>query len=180
MPRYETISMLRDQRAGDVSGGVPYLSTEDARASYLVTVIPLDAVTPGSKSGRLFLGRKPLLRRLDTSDGTSPMGKYLFVMDGEGRVFAGSSAQVDKHSAFLAGAPVAAAGLIVVEAGRLVAVEDESGHYMPPQDYLNQFLTEMVLRGVDRLGVKIVYHGSTKATIAANLRRTGRRGLQRE
>ena len=104
MPKYQTISMLRGAglEQDRLEGNVPYLTPAE-RAPYEVTVILLDTVTPGSKSGRLFQGRKPVMKRMDTSDGTNPAGKYLFVMDGDGRVFAAPARAVVHHSAFLAG-----------------------------------------------------------------------------
>ena len=154
MAKYQTINMLRAAglEQDRLEGNVPYL-TPAKRAPYEVTVILLDTVTPGSKSGRLFQGRKPVMQRMDTSDGTNPVGKYLFVMDGDGRVYAAPARAVVHHSAFLAGGPVAAAGLLEVDHGRLTGADNDSGHYKPPIEFLDQFLREMGSRGVDLAGV---------------------------
>jgi len=165
MPKYETMPMLRSGKAKDEEpdAHVPYMTTAGERARYKVTVVLIDTVNPGSKSGRLFQGEKPLLRRMDTSDGTNPGGRYLFVMDGDGNIYAGPNHEVNHHSAFLAGGPVAAAGHIEVDNGRLVGADNDSGHYWPPHEFLQQFAQEVASRGVDPLGLTLRKVGQTKA-----------------
>ena len=61
-----------------------------------------------------------------------------------GAVLAGAADddEVKHHSAFLAGQPVAAAGLWGVKNGQLTRINSESGHYQPPGDYCEQILQE--------------------------------------
>lgn len=53
------------------------------------------------------------------------------------------------HSSFLAGAPVAAAGELKVEKGVVELLSNESGHYLPPAEYLLQVAKEFIRRGAD-------------------------------
>jgi hypothetical protein len=70
------------------------------------------------------------------------------VMDKAGRMYAGPSSEVVRHSSFLAGNPVAAAGLIQAENGKVTGLFNESGHYQVPQDYFNQLEKELGRNGV--------------------------------
>lgn len=88
----------------------------------------------------------------------------IFVMDADGRIFMMKEVGHregelrEHHSSFLAGAPVAAAGGMKVHLGRLVTIDNDSGHYKTPAAYLDQALIELKKRGaqVDGVGVEIV------------------------
>ena len=55
------------------------------------------------------------------------------------------------HSSMVAGAPVAAAGQMVVHKGRLLKVSNESGHFAPPPSCLTPLLARMSEMGVASL-----------------------------
>jgi hypothetical protein len=158
MAKYKVIGMLRsglEKEIGDsLFGGLPapYL-LQQQRAVHLVTV----ATGLLQQQGNL----------LDTGAAINPVGAYIYVMDGDGRIYAAPSTVVQHHSAFLAGNPVAAAGEITVAHGRLTDVDDRSGHYMPPIDYSKQFLKELKSRGVAVDGIQVNYHGTKKKVLKA-------------
>jgi hypothetical protein len=76
----------------------------------------------------------------------------IFVMSPEGRIYFAPGGTVKRgqfqHSSFLAGAPVAAAGEMVVVNGEIRALSRRSGHYWPSQENAMQFLSELARRGV--------------------------------
>jgi len=96
---------------------------------------------------------------LDTSDGSLPSSEgvrqggvrvYIYVMDVQGNIYVSDSAPgVFHHSSFLAGQPVAAAGEISVVNGRLMLINDYSGHYLPTDVNNQQVVTELRRRGVE-------------------------------
>jgi YD repeat-containing protein len=90
--------------------------------------------------------------RLDT--GGSP---FMIVLAPDGELYAAqgdySSDVKVHHSSFLAGAPVAAAGEVVVQDGKVVRVTSRSGHYKPPMCLLDQLRAELERRGVELDGV---------------------------
>jgi len=82
--------------------------------------------------------------------GNSNNGKLIFVMDPQGRVFAGEPRLMEfHHSSLLAGEPVAAAGELMVVDGMVVSHSRQSGHYKPDQIHHDQFKDEMKSRGLD-------------------------------
>jgi RHS repeat-associated protein len=114
---------------------VEYLMSDAERAQYEVTV----------KNGLLHDAKGNLL---DTAD--SNEGKYIFVMDPQGKIFAGSPRIFEfHHSSFFAGAPVAAAGEIEVANGMLLMNDNNSGHYKPANEHNDQFIQELADRGID-------------------------------
>jgi hypothetical protein len=71
----------------------------------------------------------------------------LFVMDGEGQIYVAPQRVVEHHSCFLAGRPVASAGVIGFnENGFVSYLTAASGHYAPPRDYFGQVVTELKKR----------------------------------
>lgn len=114
---------------------VEYLMTEAERAKYEVFV----------KDGLLHDSSGNLL---DT--GGARDGKYIFVMDPQGRIFAGAPRIFEfHHSSFLAGSKVAAAGEIEVASGMLLMHDNNSGHYKPTDMHNDQFVNELKERGHD-------------------------------
>jgi hypothetical protein len=79
---------------------------------------------------------------------------FLYVMDGTGNIFSGPASEVQHHSSFLSGQPVAAAGMWQVLQGNVIEINGDSGHYAPPGDFSAQFTTELAKRGVPLTGVK--------------------------
>ena len=71
-------------------------------------------------------------------------------MDPQGRIYAGEPRLMEfHHSSFLAGAPVAAAGELMVVDGMVVSHSRQSGHYKPEEIHHQQFKQEMKERGLD-------------------------------
>lgn len=175
MATYKTLGMMKDAGMGkDVNGymsggvGVPYLLAAD-RKQYLIEVSPHGRLTQGGF----------LLNTLGT-----PQKLFIFVMDGDGKIYSANKSKVQHHSSFLAGGPAAAAGHWRVEYGALQYVCNQSGHYQPPFDYTQQILVELKKRGVDVSGVEADWSGmntknmvkvTTKKNIAFN--RIGPQGV---
>lgn len=72
-------------------------------------------------------------------------------MDRHGDLYASNNHEVGKfhHSSFLAGGPVAGAGELNVVDGRLKFVSDQSGHYKPDPEYLQQVVDNLKKAGID-------------------------------
>ncbi|MCP3880489.1 MAG: hypothetical protein GY701_19180 [Sulfitobacter sp.] len=79
---------------------------------------------------------------------------YLFVMDGQGKIYSANKAKVVHHSSLLAGNPAAAAGMMTVKNGQLTYIRNYSGHYTPTREYTKQFVKELKSRGVDFKPIK--------------------------
>jgi len=84
-------------------------------------------------------------------------GMATYVMDENGRIYYTRFPILTQfhHSSFLAGGPVAAAGEIKIIKGKLVKINNASGHYKPGADLLSQVITELSLRGYQPQGVEI-------------------------
>jgi hypothetical protein len=69
----------------------------------------------------------------------------IYVMSSDGVIYfrQGHDPYEFHHSSFLAGAPVAAAGEIIIENGRIVMVNNRSGHYRASFAHIFQFLLEL-------------------------------------
>jgi len=68
-------------------------------------------------------------------------GRYLFVMDPQGNLFAADiTTRNFKHSSFTRGKEVAFAGTFQVDKGKLVHLNNESGHYLPTSTFMDQLL----------------------------------------
>jgi len=114
-------------------------------------------------------------------------GEHIFVMDGEGQVFAkeGQAAlnQMDDtargvhvhHSSFLAGEAVAGAGEMKVDKqGFINEITDRSGHYKPGENQTTQTLNELENQGVNLNNVKFTMdRGEDKTKGMANEYRQG-------
>lgn len=74
----------------------------------------------------------------------------IFVMDPQGRFYFSLSSQeaVFHHSSFLAGGAISAAGHLEFDRGKLVHVNNASGHYKPPAITNYFVLMELIKRGV--------------------------------
>jgi hypothetical protein len=132
------------------SPGVTYLD-EAAREARRTTI--RDGIVYDS-SGNPF----------DTSNGVSAFGpnhggRAIFVMDEHGNLYASTfqKYRVFHHSSFLAGAPVAGAGELVVKNGRIELLSDCSGHYQPGQARTQQVLHQLASQGIrlDASGVQL-------------------------
>lgn len=125
--------------------GVVRYFTEEERKRFLIgvagqllyqgegnTTIPFDT----TQTGKNALGSE---------------GMAIFVMDRKGSIYSSRTqrAGVIHHSSLLAGGNVAAAGEISVDNGRLKMVTNQSGHYMPNDTAIVNFLREIRKRGVE-------------------------------
>jgi hypothetical protein len=131
--------------------------TNPYRAFYPHTV---HYMTPAEREEhRLFVDADGHLRsagdgRLyDTTSGVSAWsggGQAIFVMDGSGNLYATLDQRVGHthHSSLLGGEPVAGAGEIEVEDGRLVSMTNQSGHYRP-----TMAMNDRVLRSLREQGL---------------------------
>ena len=73
------------------------------------------------------------------------------------------------HSTLLAGAPVIAAGEMLIDTGELISISNESGHYRPPPSSLDVADRILALMGVD---VSLLEHYAVSARhVRAQLRR---------
>ncbi|WP_280503310.1 sigma factor-like helix-turn-helix DNA-binding protein, partial [Nocardia farcinica] len=113
-------------------------------------------LTPEEReAARVFIGPDGRLYR--AVDGT-PFHSYRtgegrrteFVMDGHGNLYADRSriGRRMMHSSFLAGAAVAAAGMIEVHAGRVLFLDNRSGHYRPGMPEIVAALRWLTGRGL--------------------------------
>ncbi len=64
------------------------------------------------------------------------------------------------HSSFLAGGPVACAGEMVIEDGRIIELTNMSGHYRPPPFTLDAVRERLVEMGVDVEGMVVAPVGA--------------------
>lgn len=63
---------------------------------------------------------------------TDELSKWIFVVDLRGTMFLGRKRKgLFHHSSFVAGAPIFAAGKIMIKHGRIIAIEPHSGHFKP-------------------------------------------------
>ncbi|GAB9464560.1 hypothetical protein Gpo141_00001989 [Globisporangium polare] len=63
---------------------------------------------------------------------TDELSKWIFVVDLAGTMFLGRKRKgVFHHSSFVSGAPIFAAGKIMIKHGRVIAIEPHSGHFKP-------------------------------------------------
>lgn len=98
-------------------------------------------------------------------------GRYIFVMDGQGRIYAGENFhKVQHHSSFLGGGAVAAAGELQASGGSLTRVSNMSGHYRPGPGYLWQAIVQMASQGVDMSGVSAQIAGVGEMNAAEFMR----------
>ena len=107
-----------------------------------------------SKDGTLRWSNGSRISTRSRNYGHSGMG--IFVMDNEGNIYL----HVDyknqyngegyiRHSSFLSGLPISAAGELLIENGILKTVTRKSGHYTPSKSINNQLLHHLENEGVD-------------------------------
>lgn len=139
--------------APQVRNPVRYLNNAQERAPHKLYV--RRSLRAGFQK-RIYVGGYGIFRgrRFDTTNGHtlhSGAGGAIFVMSGNGTLYASTRHGPGgfKHSSFLAGNPVAAAGEMVVNKGKLTFINNESGHYTPSGTLVTQALTELRARGLD-------------------------------
>lgn len=79
----------------------------------------------------------------------------IFVMDKDGRIFAGEHKTLQfHHSSFVSGASVGASGHIHIVDGRLIQIDNNSGHYKDPSSN-RKVIKELRARGLNPSEVKV-------------------------
>ena len=86
--------------------------------------------------------------------------KSIYVMDIEGNIFVESNNTgiVKHHSAFFDGNPVASAGSIIIIQGKIIFLDNRSGHYQPSKNFLTQLVQRFQELGVDLKNTTIEYN----------------------
>ena len=157
---------LLDTYHGEEQRGVKYLtSNERAQARLYVAdgllldfnKIPLNQKhnRPHTESLSSFPEQPPRALALER-------GFAIYVMDAEGQISISFEAEPHRfhHSSLAAGAPIAAAGEMIIFAGKLYAINNRSGHYRPPPLALERVLKVLTQMGVSLDGVLIKRYGS--------------------
>jgi hypothetical protein len=85
------------------------------------------------------------------------IGYAIYVMDAKGNFYLSFEAQKGKfhHSSFLAGQPVACAGEMIIFQGKILLINNQSGHYQPPPLALEQALDSLKKHDIDLANIKI-------------------------
>jgi hypothetical protein len=86
-----------------------------------------------------------------------PDGEALYVLSSTGVLYsaAATGSHSLHHTTFQAGLPVAAAGMMRVENGKLVSISNASGHYQPKPQYLKNILVFFKQKGLNLQGVLV-------------------------
>ncbi|KAG3088968.1 hypothetical protein PI124_g19564 [Phytophthora idaei] len=81
---------------------------------------------------------------------TDELSKWIFVIDLSGRMYLGRKRKGRfHHSSFVSGAPILAAGKIIIKNGIIIAVEPHSGHFKPRLENLLALCSILGNHGVD-------------------------------
>jgi hypothetical protein len=164
LPRYATETQRYNRLWGTDKLGRPHdwkterLSSVEARAPYKLEV--REVVVAGRVERRLFdaNGRPFDSRAANTARmERSGVPRAIFVMNARGELFA-SDYQAKghfHHSTLASGAPVAAAGEMLVVEGRIVEINNMSGHYWPSHEHTIQAIDALMRSGMDMRGVVV-------------------------
>lgn len=118
---------------------------------------------------RLFVGPDGLLYRSDgrlfdtrgsdTHWGGADSDRAIFVMDEHGNIYASTYQRRGDfhHSSLSNGQPIAGAGELHVENGRVIGITDQSGHYRPGRSMTLRVAETLRSQGVDLDGVQILF-----------------------
>ena len=89
-------------------------------------------------------------------------GFAIYVMSASGDFTVSFAAEPHRlhHSSLAGGAPVAAAGEMIIFKGKLYAINNRSGHYRPPPVTLERVIKALKRRGVNFEGVLVKKYGS--------------------
>ncbi|KAG1701823.1 hypothetical protein DVH05_010315 [Phytophthora capsici] len=81
---------------------------------------------------------------------TDERSKWIFVLDISGRMYLGRKRKGRfHHSSFVSGAPILAAGKIIIKNGIILAIEPHSGHFKPRLENLLGLCSMLVNHGVN-------------------------------
>ena len=144
---YETLAMLTKYEGEEVAGGyyttaVPYLDETERRK---LQVFVEDGLLV-DHNGRPFDAYHASLVGAELFS-----LQAIYAMDQCGRIFMTYHHEIGlfHHSSFLSGAPIAAAGEMLVVDGRLLEIDAASGHYRPPPDATRQIIHRLHAMGAD-------------------------------
>ena len=151
-PKYRTTPMLEAFAGEDVPGNavwgtrVLYLADSE-REAYRLHIV----------NGLIYDSQGNLFDTADASSLHTDRPRAIFVMDDDGNFYASKSHSAGEfhHSSLIAGRPVAAAGEMEVQEGRLVALSDRSGHYRPRRAFTGQAIDRLKKNGVDFFSVRL-------------------------
>ncbi len=102
------------------------------------------------RDGRILDAKGNAFDTRDASTHWSGCGRAIFIMDENGNWFASKFQEPAEfhHSSLSAGKPIAAAGEVEVENGKLVTLSDHSGHYQPTSEMTNQATLSLEQNGI--------------------------------
>jgi len=96
-------------------------------------------------------------KKLVLADGEVPNGKWMFIVDQDGRMiarpFPGNDDDIH-HSSLAMGKPVLMAGQFQASHGIIVDIQNQSGHYRPDTDAFKRFLVALRGQGVELNGAE--------------------------
>jgi hypothetical protein len=141
--------------------GVRYLNAVE-RQAYRVSV---------SGDGRILdsKGAPFDTSQAKTVRANEPNGHAIYVMDRDGNIFISNIQEKRRfhHSSLVAGEPVLAAGEIEIRDGRVLYIDNQSGHYFPVALHTRQFLKRLRELGADLSGVRTVDLSATRPRVRA-------------
>ncbi len=87
-------------------------------------------------------------------------GRAIFAMDQHGNIYSAPFHILGEfhHSSFLAGEPVAGAGELAANQGRVLLISDHSTHYRPARKFTQQVVDSLRRRGVAVDDGQVEYH----------------------
>jgi hypothetical protein len=163
--RWPTIPLLEQYR-GEETKGVRYLSRQERSKTRLY--VDRGALLDTDKTPLNHHNQPPTSRPISHFPEQPPKEKALaagfaiYVMDAQGHISISFEAEPHRfhHSSLTSGMPVAAAGEMIIFAGRLYAINNRSGHYRPPPIALSRVIKVLTRMGVNFDGVFIKRYGS--------------------
>ncbi len=144
---YQTLAMIKkytgEERAGGYYATAVHYFDETQREVYRVYV--RDGLLVDDK------GYPIDWKRAEYSDEHGAALMALYVMDGCGRIYLTYNHEVGifQHSSFLAGDPVSSGGEALVIDGRLLLINNASGHYRPVPIFALQVIHRLKALGAD-------------------------------
>lgn len=109
----------------------------------------------------------------DNRESESNDRKTHFVMNTRGHIFAGFNKQAFwfKHSSLIGGANAYSAGRMIVEAGKVTHIENDSGHYHPGIQQMRNLLQRLRLygRSIDAIAVRRIQPGPVATFTGAQI-----------
>lgn len=136
--KYAVFPMKPGYLEKDQRKGVVYFTAEEREQRRAVIV-----------EGLVYDNQGVMLRDSAEADG----GALQYVMDSKGNLYIFDDIKTVRHSSIFAGGPVAAAGDIQIENGRVTAIDANSGHYFVLTSNggkaLESAFAELAARGVN-------------------------------